>query len=557
MADNLTPTVWSAETNNERKEKVKLMRNGHCVGRTQQVFWLPALIGTFLTVCGTAGCSYTPKLTAEGKKQDIQFLADWARDYDPFVELNEKYKNTPSYEALLPRYLKFAENARTDEEFFQVVNGYFHVIGPTGHYYLIDEETLKWTGLASLLGIAKLGITAGQFDEARYWARLSEKISTRAHPPFHIVHKESKYFTDDDWQYDGTTIPKGSEILQVNGMTCPVYLDFIKENTPLRYDAYPKDWTKQYLLIIDEGPEQKGWQVDFRLPDGSTVNAFVPKIKGYPAPRHKVVYPVGPKANCTCLELTNDVGYIRIKGFTAGFLSYTFRGFVKKDRKKISKFLERSDGKYSKLIIDIRNNGGGLPQYGYDVLISPFLDKPATYSQVVGLKTKYLTDTKESILKFLRKEVSSKKAHVINVIKTQPQDGFDPNQWTFYEITRRIEPHHRYNFKGDLYILINGGCFSAADDYANAVKRIGFAKLAGRRTGGGAAGYAAPPFIRLPASGMVFRAETDLVINPDGSIDEISGTPPDIEFPGPATFVICSGGDMLKDTWIQKIINDL
>jgi hypothetical protein len=518
------------------------------------------VIFSLLYICVMAGCVTAPKLTPEDRKQDIQFLADWARDYDPFTELNEKYKNTPSYQALLPRYLKFAENARTDEEFFQVVKGYFNVIGPTGHYYLIDEGTLKWAGLASFLGIGKLGITAGQFDRAKYWARLSQKISTRAHPPFHIVHKEDKYFTDDDWQYDETTIPKGSEILKVNGMTCPAYLDFIKDNTPLRYDAYPKDWTKQYLLIIDEGPEHKGWQVDFRLPDGSTVNAFVPKIGGYPEPRHKPVFPVkpiGPKANCTCLELTNDVGYIRVKGFTAGFLSYTFRGFVKKDREKISKFLERSGGKYKKLIIDIRNNGGGLPQYGYDVLISPFLDKPATYSQVVGLKTKYLTDTKKSILKFLRKEVSSKKAHVISVTETQPPDGFDPNQWTFYEITRRIEPHHRYNFKGDLYILINGGCFSAADDYINAVKRIGFARLAGRNTGGGAAGYVAPPFIRLPASGMVFRVETDLVINPDGSLDEISGTPPDIEFPGPATFVLGSGADMLKDTWIQKIINDL
>ena len=56
---------------------------------------------------------------------------------------------------------------------------------------------------------------------------------------------------------------------------------------------------------------------------------------------------------------------------------------------------------------------------------------------------------------------------------------------------------------------------------------------------------------------MIFRVETDLVINPDGSFDEISGTPPDIEFPGPATFVIGYGEDMLEDTWVQKIINDL
>ena len=241
----------------------------------------------------------------------------------------------------------------------------------------------------------------------------------------------------------------------------------------------------------------------------------------------------------------------------AGPLSYTFRGFIKEDRNKIRAFLKRSRGKYSKLIIDLRNNVGGLPQYGYDVLISPFLNEPATYSQVVGLKKKYLADTDESVLQCLRKDVSTQKIHVIRITEIQPPDGFDPNQWTFYDLTRKIEPHNRYDFKGDLYILINGGCFSASDDYINAAKRIGFAKLAGRSTGGGAAGYIGPPFIALPASGMVFRVETDLVINPDGSYNEISGTPPDIELPKAEPPASITKEELLKDAWIDKIITDL
>ncbi len=511
----------------------------------------------FLFIFVTAGCVTAPKLTPEDRKQDIQFLADWARDYNPFVELNEKYKNTPSYEALLPRYLEFAEHAQNHEEFYQVVNAYFKVIGASGHFYPLGEEMLKWGKLGSLLGIIKLGITPGQFDRARYWARLSGKISTRAHPPFYIEGKEGRYFTGDDWQYEGTTIPKGSEILKVNGMTCSRYLDHIKANTSLKYDAYPKGWADYFLMIIDEGPSFKGWQVDFSLPDGSVLAAFVPKVKGFPASKEEKVHTVEPKANCTCLELTDDVGYIRIKGCMSGAISYLFRGFIKKDRNKIKTFLNRSQGKYSKLIIDFRNNGGGLPQYGYDALISPFLDEPATYSQVVGVKTKYLADTDKSVLQFLREEVSTQKAHVIRVTETKSPEGFDPDQWTFYEVTRKIEPHNRYNFKGDLYILINGGCYSAADDYINAVKRIGFATLAGRSSGGGAAGYLGPPFITLPASGMAFRVETDLVINPDGSYDEISGTPPDIELPDADPPKSITKEDLLKDEWVKKVINDL
>jgi len=511
----------------------------------------------FFIVSALVGCVTTPKLTLEDRKRDIQFLADWARDYHPFVELNEKYKNAPSYEALLPRYLEFAENAQNNEEFLQVVNGYFKVISATCHFYMIGEESLRSFKLASFFGIIKWVITPGQFDRASYWARLSGKVSTRAHPPFHIVHREAKYLTDDDWQCNGTTVHRGSEIRKVNGMVCSAYLDFIKENTSLRYDAFPKDWIRQYLLIINEGPAHLGWQVDFRLPDGSPLTAFVPKIKGRPAPRPEPVRAVEPKANCTCLELTDNVGYIRIKSCMPGVMSALFRGFIKKDRNKIKTFLERSQGKYSKLIIDFRNNGGGLPQYGYDALISPFLDEPTTYSHVVGVKKKFLADTDKSVLNSLRKEVSTRKAHVIHVTETEPPEELDPSQWTFYEVTRKIEPHNRYNFKGDLYILINGGCLSAADDYLNAVKRIGFATLVGQNTGGGAAGYLAPPIIMLPASGMAFRVETDLVVNPDGSINELVGTPPDVELPDADPPGSITKEELLKDEWIRTVIDEL
>jgi hypothetical protein len=38
------------------------------------------------------GCSTPPKLTAEDRRQDIEYLANWARDYSPLVVLNEERK---------------------------------------------------------------------------------------------------------------------------------------------------------------------------------------------------------------------------------------------------------------------------------------------------------------------------------------------------------------------------------------------------------------------------------------------------------------------------------
>jgi hypothetical protein len=503
------------------------------------------------------GCSTTPNLTAEDRKKDIEYLAQWARDYSPFVELTEKYKGHPSYKTLLPKYLEYAEQAQSDKEFYMIAHSYYKLICATGHAYLVSESELKWGRIALILGILDLDINPFKIDHPIYWARLSENISTRAHPPFHIVFKDDKYFTDDDWQVDGVTVPQGSQIIKVNGMDCSSYLDFIKENTSLRYDAFPKDWTKKYLLIIDEGPDFTGWQVDFLLPDELSHSAFVPKIKGFPAPKEKMIRTVEPKANCTCIELADNVGYIRIKAFMSGPLDYVFPGFTKKDRAKIKTFLDRSDGKYSKLIIDIRNNWGGLPQYGYDNLIRPFLDKPVTYNQIAGIRRKYRDGLNKSVLRTLRRKCSTEKEYVVSVKETNAPEGFNSDNWVFYELTRRIEPCNSYNFNGSLYVLINGNSFSAADDYANAVKRIGFARLIGQNTRGGCAAYIGPPILKLPASGMIFRVETELVINPDGSINELFGTPPDIELPPADPPKSITKEELLRDEWIKKIINDL
>jgi hypothetical protein len=516
------------------------------------------LVVAILFVLITSGCSTVPKLTAEDRKRDIQFMADWARDYSPFVELTEKHKGNPSYEALLPKYLEYAEQAEGNEEFYLVVRGYYDLICSVGHRYLVPESEYKWGKVAMILGIIDLDINPFTSDQALYWSKLVyEKLSTRAHPAFGIAYKDDKYLTDDDWEVDGVNVPEGSQITKVNGMTCSDYLDFIKENTSLKYDAFSKDWTKKYLLIIDEGEDFKGWQVDFLLPDGSTHSAFVPKKKGFPVPKKERIYTIERKENCTCIELTDEVAYIRVKSMSLSEVDLVFPSLNDKDRKIIRGFLARSGGKYKKLIIDIRDNWGGLPYYGYENLLRPFLKEAVTYQETAGIRRKYLDSMKSSVLRTLRNRCSTKKEYVVNVEEIESPEGFDSDEWIFYEITRRIKPRKPYKFSGDIYVLTNGNTFSAADDYANAVKRIGFAKLVGRNTRGGHAAYIGPPAIRLPASGMIFRVETELVINPDGSINELFGTPPDIKLEPAERPKSITKKELLKDEWVKKVINEL
>ena len=81
---------------------------------------------------------------ATDRKQDILFLAQWAQDYSPFIELNKKFKKCPDYDTLKYRYLELVEKAKNDEEFFQIVNGYFRLIGICGHASILLGNELDY-----------------------------------------------------------------------------------------------------------------------------------------------------------------------------------------------------------------------------------------------------------------------------------------------------------------------------------------------------------------------------------------------------------------------------
>jgi C-terminal processing protease CtpA/Prc len=194
-----------------------------------------------------------------------------------------------------------------------------------------------------------------------------------------------------------------------------------------------------------------------------------------------------------------------------------------------------------------------MPEYFYNNLIRPFLDGPVTYRHEVGLKRRFLEDTKPAVLRQQREPVMPR--YVTAMKEVKPPEGFDEKDWVFYEITRRLEPSRRCAFTGRMYILTNGGCFSACDDYASTVKRTGLATLAGQTTGGaGAIGYCMTSFVRLPRSGMIFALDVHLPLNPDGTFTALHGLEPDIKLPDADPPRSIAREDLLKDEWIKAII---
>jgi hypothetical protein len=55
---------------------------------------------------------------------------------------------------------------------------------------------------------------------------------------------------------------------------------------------------------------------------------------------------------------------------------------------------------------------------------------------------------------------------------------------------------------------------------------------------------------------MIFQVETELVINPDGRVNELFGTPPDIVLPDADPPKSITKEDLLEDKWIKWVIAD-
>ena len=83
-------------------------------------------------------------------------------------------------------------------------------------------------------------------------------------------------------------------------------------------------------------------------------------------------------------------------------------------------------------------------------------------------------------------------------------------------------------FKGNLYLLVDEGVYSAAEGLANFCKNTKIAKLVGHKTGGDGITLGVINDV-MPNSGLVFTYTNTLGYAPDGSINAEKRTVPDIE----------------------------
>jgi C-terminal processing protease CtpA/Prc len=185
-------------------------------------------------------------------------------------------------------------------------------------------------------------------------------------------------------------------------------------------------------------------------------------------------------------------------------------------------FAEIRDQRFDRLIIDLRQNGGGSTNVSNE-LLRYITDEPvrnfARYDLKVSRQIKrYLKQQAPRWMYWLPLQYFFSEGRLI---------WGAPEGTTVVMEGEFIEPGDpALRFSGDLFVFVGPRTFSTAADFAAVVKDFGLGTLVGEETGGLACSFGDTYPFRLPNSQIEVRTSYKYFIRPSGEITE-GGIQPD------------------------------
>lgn len=275
-----------------------------------------------------------------------------------------------------------------------------------------------------------------------------------------------------------------------------------------------------------------------------SLKAVSKKIKKYKKKHGYIARTKEYTRNFNFIGEDSTVAYMKIRGFSNG----NYKKFYEASFKKID------SAKAKHFVLDLRDNGGGRIaeiEHLYSYLVDKefqFIRASEVNSRVPILKS-IMSNTTPTSLKVLS-GILSPILVVQNLLRVKKKDG------TLYYNFKYAKPEapNPLNFKGKIYVLINGNSFSASSIISTNLHATKRATFVGEETGGAYNGTVAGFYklYQLPNSKLVTRIglmqiEAPYTQQPDGY-----GIKPDVK-------IIPTVLDVLQqnDPELNWILNDI
>lgn len=483
-----------------------------------------------------------PELTADQKAADMAYLLDLTRRVTP-AEVVWQAAGLDNPLDQPEAWIKRARQTQTNAGFADLVLQYLVHLGQGGHAFLAYD--VHYNPTFSLI----YGVPKTAFANMPRWAGVISRLAWNAHSDLDIAYQGGHYVLQQAAAVGQWALPAGSLVTSVDGSSTDEFVLQQQYRAHLRYDPQLGKFFLHPLLSVDPGPDRAGWDVTFRLPDQTEQTVFVRKIPGYVPHRPDE----SRAANIRCLSLQDGLLYVKINTF--------YREFVAEDNQTLRHCF--ASGQFQAAILDVRGNNGGEIWSYMDNLIAPLIDQPVTYQATVANRESFYAWHGWRFWLYAWEndnQLTDPRAHVQQVEEIA-YPPYSEQGWRVLRVTRRIEPSAQpFSFDGQVYVLADNNALSAADSFAAVMKQTRLAKVIGANTAGWGQAAQAKMLYSLPNSGLLFYVDSELIFNPDGSLDNYTGVAPDVfldpsSYPTPYPLAF-DRETLLADRWVQWVISD-
>ncbi|WP_370729265.1 S41 family peptidase [Fibrella arboris] len=382
--------------------------------------------------------------------------------------------------------------------------------------------------------IDRIGCGHTDLYGSKAYVKYRKKHPTRPFPVDVFVLDDKLYVREN--RSTDTTVRRGAQIVAVNGRPAGTLLkQFYKYissdgynqtfkpyvlNTGLFNSYYALaiglDSTAQQLTLRDSTGAVR--TLTFRVrPDKLKLAADSVEKRVIPASKPRKPKPRNPEKpeeeprTLTFSERDSTMAILKVSSFTGGGQ----RSFFRQSFKAIARHKT-----ITSLVVDVRGNLGG--NSGSSVkLVSYLVAKPFQAYTQVDAPVRQVSFNRHLGWKFWRFWIRNFFTH-----KT-PEGTYRRSG-----VVGQIKPTKRNGFRGKVFVLTNGGTFSAASIFASLVKHNAADRVTvvGRETGGGAFGCNAftSPYMTLPETGVQLRLPLYKIVLAIPGVDKGRGVLPDV-----------------------------
>lgn len=469
-------------------------------------------------------------LTVDEKLEEFDFIYETLTENMPSLTFfKERYGI--DFKENYEKYRKCISETKDDFDYYCTLEGIFAEI-PSTHTNLLHPDYNAYLNNYGY-NYDKFMATWNLKNHTDYWYELIDEKCRECYYKdyfvFNYYNGDGKYFFNPDMGIARETDEySGSFVTAIDGIPVDEY---IKNNIMLRqicYDDVNDKVFRTEIMFNSNSDYGRKVSVSLCLADGSTVEKeLYMSCADDMIMYHGCIFDERYQDNVSEQNESqeNGVPYYFYED-TENDLTYVWvssvgYGFGEEIKKSLSEI------KTSNIILDLRDNGGGIAYDFYDYLYTPLFNNDYTFTN-----NYYISETpvnKDNIYRYnLIYDIYRAINFPLNYYEGDELKGMDSG----YRVVQENNNFICYGGQGDakVYVLIGRNTASAADGFAAVVKQGTDAVLVGENTAGEGVGSSYVS-VALPKSKLCFTYYPALAFNDDGSNNSVYGTMPDYYAP--------------------------